>query len=189
MAKRSSKKTHKQMPEKAAPSNSKTVVGAIIAIVVLIAIILLIRSISKPAEVPTAPPAQPEAPKEGLSMEKESPGVDSACSINYAIGYPKNTVGSPCLIDGDKVTVQLVFSGKGAQLEGMYFNITTVDGQVKYFKDPAVVKQGEIRTYTVDVDKPIKTLLALPVTTKDGTSKACLNQRLLLVKDQSCVRQ
>ena len=97
-------------------------------------------------------------------------------------------MGTPCKIDGTKVTAQLTFSGNGAQIAGMWFYVTTKSGAVKYLRDSRTVKQGDTVEYSVDVGEVIEDLIALPLITDSGADKACLNQRLLIVKAESCVK-
>ena len=192
MAKKKVKQAEKAEPRRAQkkkPSAAGWVVGVIIVIVIIIAIILLLEGMPKTTEkaAPTAPAETPQAPVRGPTEVSTAPEQVRNCSINYAIGWPKNKLGSPCTVQGTKVTAQMMYSGKGDSLAGLWFQITTTDGTVKYLKDTMTVKQGDTQEYNVDVGQKIKMLLALPVISDGGVDKACLNQRLLIVKDTECV--
>jgi len=190
-----SKKVEKAEPAKKAPKKKTNtagwVIGAIIVIVIIIAIILLLRSVPKAAEQPVAPTAPAEKAPEKAVAEKpvvsEAPEEVRYCNISYALGWPKNKLGQPCIIDGNKVTAQIMFSGKGDSLNGIWFKVTTTDGKIKYLKDSRVLKQGETKEYTIDVGQKIEDLLALPSINVDGGDKACLNQRMLVIKAEQCV--
>ena len=194
-----SKKAEKAEPAKKAPKKKKSnvagwVIGAIIVIVIIIAIILLLRGCAKqPTEAPTAPAAQPTeapaaAPAAGPEAVAQAPEEVRYCTISYAIGWPKNKLGTDvCKVDGNTVEAQIMFSGKGASLAGLWFKIITTDGQVQYLKDSREIKQNETLTYKVDVGKKIEDMIALPIISVDNVAKACLNQRLLVIKAESCV--
>lgn len=183
-AKKAEVKEQKKAPSK--KSNAwKYVVGAIVVIIIILALVLLLRQAPQAPTQPTKPAEKPAAPAEAEkpTLVSEKPAELKSCSIDYAIGWPKNKLGQPCTINGKKVTAQLMFSGKGDKLDGMWFYITTSSGAVKYLKDSRAVKQGETLEYTIDVGEKIEDLLALPM----SNGKACLNQRLLVVKTESCV--
>ena len=189
MAKKKKAKKAEVKEQKKAPSkdNTKYIVGAIVVIIIIVAIVLLLKGRQAPEApvAPTKPAEQPTAPSEAKkpTAVSEKPEEIKYCSIDFAIGWPKNKLGSPCTIDGNQVTAQLTFSGKGSELEGMWFYITTQSGKVQYFKDSRTIKQGETLEYAIDVGEVIEDLLALP----ESDGKACLNQRLLVVKAESCV--
>ncbi len=200
MAKKKSKSKNVRKAEpvkKAQKKKTNTVgwvIGAIIVIVIIIAIILLMRGVTKAPVVPTTPttPAAP-APTETTPSAKpeivaQGPEEIKACTIRYAIGWPKNKLGNEvCSISGTQVNAQIMYSGKGDSLSGMWFKITTTDGKVQYLKDSTTVKSNETRTYSVDVGQKIEDMLALPIIAIDNVDKACLNQRLLVIKAESCV--
>ena len=194
MAKKKAKKVEKVEPKKASKKKTNAtawVVGVVIVIVIIIAIILLLRGVQKQAEQPT--PTKPaETPKTtagaaGPELVSEVPEEVRYCSIDYAIGWPKNKLGDPCTIDGNKVNAQIMFSGKGDSLKGLWFKVTTADGKVKYLKDSREIKQGEIKQYSIDAGQKIEDLLALPIISEGGVDKSCLNQRMLVIKAEQCV--
>jgi len=189
MAKKKSKKIEKKAEPKKAPKKTNTtgwVVGVIIVIVVIIAIILLL--VGKPAETPVTPPVTtPTAPANvtpvGPEAVAQGPEMIRYCNISYAIGWPKNKLGDPCVIDGSKVSLQIVYSGKGDSLAGLWFQITTKSGKVEYFKDSRTMKAGEYMKYSLDAGEKITDMLAYPA----NGDKACLNQRMLVIKDEQCL--
>jgi len=190
-----SKKAEKAEPVKKAQKKKTNtagwVIGAIIVIVIIIAIILLLKGCAK--QTPTTPttpttPAAPatteKAPAEQAMATSEAPAEIRYCTIQYAIGWPKNKLGTDvCKIDGNKVEAQIMYSGKGDSLAGLWFKILTADGKVQYFKDTRVIKANETKTYTVDVGQKIEDMTAYPI----SGDKSCLNQRLLVIKAESCV--
>ncbi|MBW3022501.1 hypothetical protein KY308_00165 [Candidatus Woesearchaeota archaeon] len=201
MAKKKKAKKSKvkvEEPKKAAQKpkkkdNTGLVVGIIVVIVIVVALILLLRSCAKEEAAPVTPTApsteQPVTPETPAGPEKvsEKPEEIRYCTEAYAIGWPKNKLGTPCEYSGTKVAAQIQYSGKGEKIDGMYFYITTANGDLRYYKDSRQVKQGDLMEYTLDVGEIIESMVALPLTTEDGMTKACLNQRLLIVKEESCV--
>ena len=193
MAKKKIKKIGKAEPKRAPKKKTSTagwVVGAIIVIVIIVAIVLLLRSVSVPKEpaAPTAPAETPKAPAPtGPEAVSAAPEQVKSCSISYAIGWPKNKLGDPCVIDGNKVELQMIYSGKGDSLGGLWFQITTKSGEVKYLKDTRAMKKDDYMTYGIDVGEKITELLTMPIISIDGVDKACLNQRMLVIKESQCV--
>lgn len=167
---------------------TKYVAGVIIAIIILVALILLIRSVTKPAPeevVPTKPAEKPAEEKEIAPAEK--PEEIRYCNEEFAIGWPKNTLGSPCKIEGDTARIILRYSGKGTSLPGMWFKLTDAAGTVSYFRAKGDMMQGDEKLFNVPLNGA-RSVLALPMKIENGKEKACLNQQLLVVKEQSCVR-
>jgi len=194
MAKKKAKKVEKTEAKKAPtkkPTAAGWVVGVIIVIIILIAIILLLKGAPKapPVQQPTAPTAAPKEPTAPTGPETVSgaPQQVKYCNISYAIGWPKNKLGQPCIIDDKKVSMQIVYSGKGDSLSGLWFQITTKSGKVQYLKDTRTMKKDDVMSYTIDVGEKITDLLALPIINEGGVDKACLNQRMLIIKDTQCV--
>lgn len=194
-----SKKTVKAEPVKKAQKKKTNtagwVIGAIIVIVIIIAIILLLRGCAKETAKTTTPTTPTETTKEPAKAEQgmaaaEAPEELKKCPEEFTIGWPKNKLGTEvCLIDGNKVEAQIMYSGRarvGAvqkdSLEGVWFKILTTDGKVKYMKDTRVVKANETLTYTIDVGQKVEEMTAYPM----SGDKSCLNHRMLIIKAESC---
>ena len=196
MTKKKKAKKAEVKEQKKASSKSKSkrsvlsyIVGAIVVIIIIVALILLLRSCQAPTTAhvtPTQPAVQPtETTTQAPTAVSDKPGEIRYCTEEFAIGWPKNKLGQPCKIDGNKVTAQIMFSGKGTQIDGMWFYINTTSGKEEYMKDTRVVKQGDTVEYAIDVGEHIDSMVALPQSAEAG--KACLNQRLLIIKAESCV--
>ena len=106
------------------------------------------------------------------------------CNISYAIAWPKYS--NNCIIQGTNVNFRLMFSGKGSKLDGLWFYATTKSGEEKYLKESTAFKAGESKEYIVYVGEPITKLIALPIIIEDGTEKACLNQRMIVIGSGVC---
>ncbi len=187
-SKKTETKSHKK--EK---SNTGWIVGVIIVVIIIIAIVLLMRGVEEEPEQPTVtPPEEGSGPSEEEVMEgpsevAEVPEEVKDCSIAYAIGYPKNKLLTPCEIEGNQPTIQLAYSGNADSLGGMWFKVTTADGDVKYLKDTRTVEKGETIKYSFDIGETIERVVAMPLITQNGEDKACLNQRLIVIKSTNCV--
>ncbi len=199
--KRVHKSQHKSEPKKSSSKKKKEsgstgwVIGIIIVVVIIIAILLLMRGCAKEdieqqPEV-TPPTEQPPAETEpsGPEVVSDVPTTVRYCSIDYAIGWPEYQLADPCEIEGNEALVSLIYSGKAKKISGMWFEVTMMDGTKSYLKDTRDVNKGEIVEYSIpDMGQKIDTMLALPMIEEDGEDKACLNQRLLVVKATNCVR-
>ncbi|MEM4336641.1 MAG: hypothetical protein QXG86_01405 [Candidatus Woesearchaeota archaeon] len=192
MAKKKKAKKAEVKEQKKAPSKKdntiKYIVAGVVVVIIIVALILLLRGKKAPEApvTPTQPVEQQKPTPEKTEKQKiilEQPEEIKYCTEEFAIGWPKNKLETPCIVDGKTVKAKITYSGKGKELEGMWFYITTTSGKVEYLKDTDDLKQGETKEYVIDVGEKIKTLMAVPM----SDDKACLNQRLLIIKDTSCV--
>ena len=129
-------------------------------------------------------PKDTSSPKSIPVIVKQKPEEIKNCNISYAINWAK--VGDACQMDGSRVTAVLMFSGKGDKIDGMWFYATAKNGTEEYVKDDGDFANGEARRYVLNFDEPITKLIALPMLTENGTDKACLNQRIIVVGGGLC---
>ena len=129
-------------------------------------------------------PTNKSSPKSSPILVNQKPEEVKYCNISYAINWApaKNN----CQINGTKVTAILMFSGKGNGIDGMWFYATTENGTEEYIKDDVGFAKAEARRYIINIGEPITKLIALPMITENGTQKACLNQRMIVVGSGLC---
>lgn len=204
MAKKKSKanKAMKQAEPKAQAKKEKSssagwIVGVIIVIVIIVVILLLLRGCSTETDEQTQPTVEApktEAPAKedtatGPKVVSDIPEIVRYCKEEYAIGWPETQIANPCTLDGNGAQVSLEYSGNGDSLPGLFFEVKTVSGTVTYLKDTRKIIQGDIMVYDIpDIGGKIDSMLALPMIKEDGQDKACLNQRLIVIKATNCVR-
>ncbi|MBW3023317.1 hypothetical protein KY308_04400 [Candidatus Woesearchaeota archaeon] len=109
------------------------------------------------------------------------------CPIDYAIGYRP---GSCDIAEGK---LKLTFKPSGTGISGMHFYFIGVSGQTFEMSESTDVSADRWKTYVfelVDIEAKIggkvSDVLVVPLRDMDGQEKACKNQRLLVVRDQTC---
>lgn len=133
---------------------------------------------------PPAPKNDTSSPKSSPVLLNQKPEEVKYCNISYAINWA--TAKNNCQVNGTKVTAILMYSGKGNGIEGMWFYATTETGTEKYIKDDVGFAKAEARQYIININEPLVKLIALPMITENGTQKACLNQRMIVIGSGVC---
>lgn len=191
----SHKKTETKKSHKKEKGSSGWIVGVIIVIVIIIAIVLLMRGTEKePEQPPVTPPEDGQEDQEEQPSEEEmeevsgEPTLNKKCSEGYVLGWPEFEVNDPCVVESDSARISLKYSGNKDSLSGVWFKITTKNGDVRYMKDGRDLEKGEVLEYSIpSLGDDIENVLAMPLIEEGGEDKACLNQRLIIVKSTNCI--
>ena len=141
---------------------------------------------SSPVSAPAAPPQAEAASVSSQAVEGRVPEI-SYCSIDYAVSYKAGS----CAFSEESITLTLKASR--AEISGMAFQVAGKSGKSYEFKDSTDVPINKWQSYvfsTADirqkVDGQISSIVILPLTDVNGEEKACKNQRLLVIKEESC---
>ena len=189
------KKEIKNKPKK---SYAGLIWGIVAVVAVLVILFFALKGCAKTPTTPTGPttPTEPTiepkpvisttTPNEIRYCEKTTDLVDG--KIMIALGYKPCS----CNIENGKATLTIMNSGYG-DLPAMWFKIVGATGKTVYMFDNNLIKSKDSRAYEFDmnslksqVGEEIDDILALPVNGKD-TSSICLNQRLIVIKEASCI--
>jgi hypothetical protein len=164
MAKKKAKKTNK-------PNYTGWIVAALI---VLVIIILVVKMKPLETKTPTGPSDVTTPGK--VTAAVAAPVMVAKCSTSYVIG-----VASKCTMSGSDAKMPVINSGRGT-IPGMWFAVTGVGGEVKYFKSSESMNMKETKAYTLELSKwsselgsAVKSVTLYPMTS-DG--KACDNQKI-----------
>lgn len=125
---------------------------------------------------PSAPAEQTSAPTASL-YQSAAPSFDSKCAI--AAGIVPGSIKR----EGSKLSFTFKNSGK-ITIEGSYFEASNLDKKA-YRQNSESLEPGKTIAYSVDLDDvskelgvAVKSFIVLPV----QNSKACLNQKLIVIK-------
>ena len=148
-------------------------------------------------QAPEAAPATAPAamPSQNLTGPTSTPGASegsilevSNCESTYGIGWVPNS----CLYSGGSFQITLKAVGKSG-ISGIAFYVTGVNGVISKLKDSTDVSYLGTQPYSFSiadleakVGGTIQSITAMPLKDVNGMENACFNQRLLVIKAETC---
>jgi hypothetical protein len=147
---------------------------------------------------PAAPAATPRAAPSGASSEPEkspsTPSVSGAinelknCESAYGIGWVPNS----CEYRADSFKVTLKAVGQNG-ISGIAFYVVGTNGVQKVLTDDTKVSYLQTQPYSFSISdleskvgSKVQKILAMPIKSINGMDNACINQQLLIIKDEAC---